>query len=146
MDTPLDTATGEPGRSPPLDRSARRPLSLAGAFGDAWHELRALVRDHAALAVLEAQRAGIRFAVLVAIALAVGVLAVTAWLTLVTALAVWLLGEGMSWPTVLVSAAILNVLIAAVLLWVARSRVAEVPFPATLRQLSEDRDELDPTR
>lgn len=141
MDTPLDSSTPELGR-PGVERAGARPRSLVGALGDAWHEVRGLVRDHAALAVLEAQHAGIRFAMLVGLALAVGVLAVTAWLTLITAFAVWLLGEGMSWPAVLVVAALLNVLIAGILLWVAKSRVAEMPFPATLRQLSEDKDEL----
>jgi uncharacterized membrane protein YqjE len=140
MDAPFDSPeAAQSGTMPP------RPLrhaSIGEAIADGWHEFRGLMREHAVLAVLEAQQAGLRFAMLVAIVLVVGVLAVTAWLTLVTALMVWLLGDGMSWPAVLVIAAALNVVIAAVLLWYAKQRLTGRPFTATLRQLSADKSQV----
>ena len=74
------------------------------------------------------------------IGLVIAVLLVTAWLALVIALAVWLFEASMSWPAVLGIAALLNVVIAAILAWVAKSRAVEMPFTATLRQLSSDSD------
>jgi hypothetical protein len=78
----------------------QRP-SLGAALGAMWSEFRGLVREHAALAVLEAQRAGINFAYLIAAVLIIAVLLVTAWLAVVTALILWLMGTGVSWPWVL---------------------------------------------
>jgi hypothetical protein len=96
---------------------------------------RALAADYALLAVLDARRAAIALAWLLSVGLAVAVLAVTAWLALVTGAIVWLLGSGASWPAALGAAALLNVLAAVVLgLWV-RGVLDELPFAATLRQL-----------
>jgi len=123
------------------DRDARSDHTApaqAGPFERAWTELREVVRGHATLAVLEAQRAGISFLVLVGIALAMTMLAVTAWLALLTALMVWVGGEALSWPAILLIVAVLNVLLAGGLALLARSYLTELPFSATLRQLRAD--------
>jgi uncharacterized membrane protein YqjE len=122
-----------------------RPASLGHALRGLWTDTRGLVREHAALAVLEAQRAGMHLAYVLASVLVVSVLAVTAWLAIVTALIVWLAGEDVPWPGVLLIAAFLNLLGAAIIGWWARRQLTDKPFAATLRQLSADRQEISVT-
>jgi uncharacterized membrane protein YqjE len=85
--------------------------------------------------VLDLRRAAIQFAYLIGAGIFVTVLAVTAWLALVVALAVWLFGQGMSWPGVLCVAAGLNLVGAAVVLWRVKHIFDEKPFSALLRQV-----------
>jgi uncharacterized membrane protein YqjE len=125
--------------------AAERQASLASTLRGLWTDARGLVREHALLAVLEAQRAGMHLAFVLASVLVVAVLAVTAWLAIITALIVWLAAEDVSWPAVLLIAALLNLGGAAVVgLW-ARRQIAEKPFAATLRQISANRHELSVT-
>jgi uncharacterized membrane protein YqjE len=125
--------------------AAERQASLASTLRGLWTDARGLVREHALLAVLEAQRAGMHLAFVLASVLVVAVLAVTAWLAIITALIVWLAAEDVSWPAVLLIAALLNLGGAAVVgLW-ARRQIAEKPFAATLRQISANRHEISVT-
>jgi uncharacterized membrane protein YqjE len=94
-----------------------------------------MASDYAQLAVLDVRRASIQLAWLVAAGILVAVLVVTAWLALVVAVAVLLLGKGMSWPGVLAVAAALNVIGAVVVLWRVKGVFQHAPFAATLRQL-----------
>lgn len=119
--------------------------SVGSAWRATWTDLRAMVREHAYLAVLEAQRAGLHLAYVVAAVLIVSVLAVTAWLALITGLVV-LLTPRMSWPAILAIAAILNLLVAGAVTWWVKSKVTEMPFSATLRQLSAGRRDIDAAR
>lgn len=136
----LAAPAGAPFASPEAHGS--RQLSLGAALRAVWSELRCIVREHAVLVVLEAQRAGLHLAYLLAGVMVVAVLAVTAWLALITALVVWMVANEVPWAGVLLLAAVLNLVGAAVVaLWVKRE-VREPPFTATLRQLSADRDEL----
>jgi uncharacterized membrane protein YqjE len=116
--------------------------SLGEALRALWMDTRGLVREHAILFVLEAQRAGMHLAYLLAAVLVASVLAVTAWLAIVVAIIVWLASEDVPWPGVLLIAAFLNLLAAAAVAWWARKQVGEKPFSATLRQLSADRHEI----
>jgi uncharacterized membrane protein YqjE len=125
--------------------SVAREAPLGTAVRGLWTEFRGLVREHAVLAVLEAQRAGLHLAYIVAAVLVVTVLVVTAWLAGVTALAMWLLRSDVPWPGVLVLAAVLNLVGAGLVAWWAKRQMTEMPFSATLRQLSADRSEITST-
>lgn len=105
--------------------------TLSGLVGRA----RRLAADFALLAVLDARYSARRAIEIVGVVVVTSVLLVTAWLALVVAVTVWLIGTGTSWPGALLGAAGMNVL-AAVLaaLWLKR-RLHELPFAATLRQL-----------
>ena len=60
----------------------------------------------------------------------------------ISAIVAWLANENVSWPLVFLLAAVLNVVAAAgVALWVKR-QFTELPFAATLRQLSADRHDI----
>ena len=136
-----DTAAGAeaPGRetaqSSVEDTSMWEPLARATAA------FKRVAGSYALLAVLDMRRAAVQLAWLVGAGIVVTVLVVTAWLASVVALAVWLLGQGMSWPGVLVIAATLNVIAAGLVLWRMRNVFEIAPFAATLRQLKVDVDQ-----
>jgi hypothetical protein len=98
-------------------------------------ESRGVVSDYALLAVLDARRAAIRLALLLAAVLIAGLLVVTAWMALVAAGIVAMMGQGASWITALAVAALINLGGAAALAWWMRRLVVEMPFTALLRQL-----------
>lgn len=97
--------------------------------------LRRMASNYALLAVLDMRRAAMQLAWLVGAGILIAVLVVTAWLAAVVALAVWLLGQGMSWPAVLGIAALLNLIGAGVVLWRIKDVFEHAPFSATLKQI-----------
>ena len=101
----------------------------------ALSSLKRVASNYALLAILDMQRAAVQLAWLVGGGIVITVLLVTAWLAAVVALAVWLLGQGMSWPGVLIVAAILNVVMAGLVGWRLKTVFDEVPFAATMRQI-----------
>lgn len=100
-------------------------------------QVRALASDYALLAVLDARSAATRFAWLVCMGLVAAVLVATAWLVLLVAGVVWLLGTGASWITALAVAAAINLAAAGVLAYRMRGLTVEMPFAATLRQMRD---------
>ena len=126
---------GSPGELGPAPTRGPRLGDLTGSL---LRQGRALAADYALLAVLDARSAAMRFAWLVSGGLVAAVLVATAWLTIVAAGIVWLLGTGTSWGAALGLAAALNLAgAAAVYLWM-RGLMTELPFSATLRQLRGD--------
>ncbi len=121
--------------------AGHRGPSLFEGIERALHEMRHLVREHATLALLEMQRAGLGLARLIAVTLVVALLGVTAWLALLAAFMVWAMGESLSWPALLLLVAAFNIALAIGLGVWAKRFFSEVPFAATLRQLGSDRNE-----
>src|SRR5687767_1158953 len=115
--------------------AAVRPPSLGGLAGRAFGEARSLVADYTELAVLDARRAAIRLAWLLGAVLVAAVLIVTTWMGLVAAAVVFMLGQGASWVTALIVAAVVNVVGAGALAWWMFALIKELPFTALLRQL-----------
>lgn len=142
MDTAADRGPG--GLPPPAFSAAPDPSApLAGAASEASAfepfervagTLKRMASNYATLAVLDVRRAAVQFAWLVAGGIFIAVLTVTAWLAAVVALAVCLLGQGMSWPAVLLIAAALNLVGGAIVSLRMRHIFDRVPFEATLRQ------------
>ena len=150
MDTAADRG---PGALPPAAFSAEPDTSASarGAAGAGGEQssllepferflgtLRRMASNYATLAVLDMRRAAVQFAWLVAGGIFIAVLTVTAWLAAVVALAVWLLGAGMSWSAVLLIAAGLNLVGAALVVLRLRNVFDHAPFEATLRQFRTD--------
>ena len=125
-DTINETPTN--GRDTSMWEPLERALSAAKRVGS----------NYAHLAILDMQRAAVQFAWLVAGGIVITVLLVTAWLAAVVALAVWLLGQGMSWPAVLGVAALLNVVAAVIVGLRLKNAFDEVPFSATMRQIKTE--------
>ncbi len=115
-----------------------RAPGLGEVIGRLLAESRSLVADYAELAVLDARRAAIRLAWLLGSVLIAAVLVVTTWMALVAAGVVFMLGQGASWVTALVVAAVLNVVGAGALGWWMLTLIKEMPFTALLRQLRGD--------
>jgi uncharacterized membrane protein YqjE len=112
--------------------------SFIQPFERVFATLKRMLSNYATLAVLDVRRAAVQFAWLVAGGIFIAVLVVTAWLAAVIALAVWLLGNGMSWPAVLLIAAALNLVGATLVAFKLRSVFEHVPFAATLHQIKSD--------
>lgn len=115
-----------------------RPPGLGELLGRLLGETRSLAADFAELAVLDARRAAIRLAWLLGAVLIAAVLIVTTWMALVAAGVVFMLGQGASWVTALIVAAVLNVVGAGALGWWMLALIKELPFTALLRQLRGD--------
>jgi uncharacterized membrane protein YqjE len=115
--------------------AGRRPAGFGELLGQLFGEAKSLVADFAHLAILDARRAALSLAWLLASVLVVAVLLVTAWMGGLAALIVWMFDKGVSWPLALSGIALLNVVGAAALAWWMRHLVADLPFEALLRQL-----------
>lgn len=114
---------------------SRRAPGLGEAIGGLLADARSLVGDYVELAVLDARRAAIRLAWLLAAMLVATVLVVATWMALIAAGVVIMLGQGTSWATALAIAAVLNLVGAAALGWWMLALIKELPFTALLRQL-----------
>lgn len=113
----------------------QRQPGLAQLVVNLVAETRQLVSDFVHLAVLDARRAGVRLAMLLSAGLLIATLVITAWMGLVAAGIIGMLGAGVSWIKAISAAALLNIVVAAVLAWWVRHLLSEMPFTALLRQL-----------
>ena len=112
-------------------RGESTPERLSGLFARASR----LAADFAVLAVMDARYSAYRAIEILAVVVVTSVLLVTAWLALVIAVSVWLLGAGTSWPSVLLIAALINIVAALCAGFWLKRRIHGLPFAATLRQL-----------
>lgn len=119
----------------------RRATGLGELLGRLLGESRQLVSDYALLAALDARRAAIRLALVLGAVLIGAVLVVTAWMALVAGGIVYMLGQGASWITALLVAALINLVAAGGLGWWVRNLVTELPFTALVRQLRGEQPE-----
>jgi uncharacterized membrane protein YqjE len=117
---------------------ASSPSSSASKLSLAWSNVKGLVQDHALLAVLELQRAGISLVKMVAAAIIISILIVSAWMGLVAAAVVWAVGAVANWGLAILVAAIVNIAVAIGLAYWAKSQIPDLLFAATLRQLRKD--------
>jgi uncharacterized membrane protein YqjE len=97
------------------------------------------------LAGLEGKEAAIHLAVILGLAIGALVLVVFGYFFLVISLAFLIaraFGDGSAWPWVLGAAALVHLLIAGVLLLIARLRLGTPLFPLTLEELQKDQEWL----
>jgi hypothetical protein len=115
--------------------TAARQIGLGELIGHLFKESKSLVADYAELAVLDARRAAVKLAWLLASVLVVAVLVVTAWMGIVAGFIVWAFNEGISWGLAIGGAALLNLVAAGGLFFWMRHLLEDLPFSALLRQL-----------
>jgi uncharacterized membrane protein YqjE len=127
------------------NRTMNSPYASSASHGStsaklslAWTNVKGLVQNHALLAVLELQRAGISLVKMVAAGIIISILVVSAWMALVAAAVVWAVGAGANWGIAILIAALVNIGIAVGLAFWAKSQVPDLLFAATLRQLRKD--------
>jgi hypothetical protein len=132
-----------PGRAVPhaAADAARQEASFLEPFERVLASLRRLFSNYATLAVLDVRRAAVQFAWLIGGGIFATVLLVTAWLAAVVALAVWLFGEGMSTPAVLLIASVINIAGAGLVAWRMKAMFEHKPFSALLRQIRSEHGE-----
>lgn len=125
----------------PRALASQRPAGTIHHLLAALDDLKRLGLDHLELATAEAQRAARAFVAIVCAAIVVSVLAFTAWNALVAALVLVMVDNDFSWIASLVAAAVLHLAAAgAVVFWI-KSRVPEIVFSATVRQIRADAGE-----
>ena len=129
--------SGSPAGPEAGDRETRESSFLA-PFERVFATLKRMASNYATLVVLDVRRAAVQFAWLVAGGIFISVLVVTAWLAAVAALCVWLLGDVLTWPGVLIVAAALNIVGAAIVAMRLRAVFQHTPFEATLRHIKSD--------
>ena len=104
----------------------------------AWANLKALAQDHALLAVLEIQRAGVSFVKMIIAGIVISILVITAWMALIAAAIAFAVGQGANWALAILIAAFVNLAVAAGLAFWAKSQLPDLLFAATVRQLRKD--------
>lgn len=106
-----------------------------GHFSAFVASLKDSIRDSADLLALEARQAGISAALMLGLAVAVALLAVTTWLLLMAALVAAMATTALGFAGALAIAAVLNAVAALPLALVIRASSGKLTFPATRRQL-----------
>lgn len=125
---PIPTSAADP------DEISREE-SLIEAGSALWSVISDLIGDTVRLAALETRLAGLSLSAMLALAVAGGLLLITAWLLLAAALAVWLTRWGLAWESALIGVAILNVLLCVPVFWLIGRLSRNLLFAATRRHL-----------
>jgi len=110
-------------------------VALGATLRSFVQEVGSLAYEHLLLAALEAQRAGRNLIRMVVAGIFTAVLVVTAWLALVAAIASLWVDHGATWPQAFVAMAVLNIVIAGLVVFWIRRLAGEMMFAATLRAL-----------
>lgn len=100
-----------------------------------WHELRAMAHDQLTLVALEARLAGESLVHMLIAGVAIAVLLISAWLGLMAAGIVWLVGLGVLAPAAILGAVLAHLIGAAILYAWLRKQSRHLQFPSTLRSL-----------
>ncbi len=111
---------------------------VGGLLDDAQsllNELRGLAHDHLHLAALEIKRAGDSLVTMIAAGIIVAVLLVSAWIGLLGAAILWLIGLGLKPIFAVLIAVGVNLVLASVLYVVIRHHSDYLRFPETIRSL-----------
>lgn len=125
---------GTPGRA----EASGEPVRDAGVLGEVqalWKELRALTGDRFHLAALETQRAGKSLVVMIVAGMMLAIVLGGAWLGLMAAAVMALVGHGVAATDALLLAVASNLVCALILWGVIRRKSRYLGFPATRRSL-----------
>ena len=124
-----------PTYAPPLEST---PMTTGTRLSLAWATLKALVQDHALLAVLEVQRAGVSLVKMIVAGVIIAILVVSGWLGIVAAIVGWAIYAGANWAVAILVAALVNLAVAAGIAFWAKKQLPDLLFSATVRQLRKD--------
>lgn len=119
----------------PQERSADAACSGPGLFDEVqrvWQELSGLARDQLQLAALETRLAGISLVTMIAAGVIVAVLVVSAWLGLIAAAIVLLVGTGLAIGVALALGVAANLVLALLLANMIRIKSENLLWSATL--------------
>lgn len=122
----------------PEERHAEAAPEALGLLDEArrvWRELSGLARDHLHLAVLETRLAGRSLVTMIAAGVMVAVLLVSAWLGLIAAAILLLVGSGLAVGVALGLGVAANLALAVLLAFVIRNQSDGLRWSATLRSM-----------
>jgi hypothetical protein len=125
-------------QSPGQAATSSDPVSHSGVLEEVkslWDELRALTHDRLWLAALETQQAGKSLVGMMVAGIMLAVMLSGAWLGLVAAAVMALVGAGLPWSETLLLAVAFNLLCALILWGLIQRKSRNLRFPATLRTL-----------
>ncbi len=108
---------------------------LTGAFASA----RGMLSNVLDLFTLEARRAGLTLALMLACGALGAILVAAAWLGLMAALVLWAVALGFTWEAAVAAAALANLAVAGALIWLCVRMSRDLLFAATRRQLQPNR-------
>ena len=111
---------------------------VSGVIGSA----RRVVSGMLDLVVLEGRRAGIALALMIGLGLAAAILAITAWMGVMAAVALGLMAAGVSPILSILIVVVLNLAGAAAAVFVCMKKSKDLLFPATRRQVARKTAEL----
>ena len=100
-----------------------------------WHELRGMAHDQLTLAALETRLAGESLVHMLIAGVLIAVLLVSAWIGLMAAGIIWLVGLGVVVPVAMLGAVLAHLIAAGVLYSWLRKQGRHLQFPSTLRSL-----------
>jgi uncharacterized membrane protein YqjE len=109
---------------------------VIGGFASVFHSARRVVADLFRLFSLEVRRAGLTLVWMLALGVLAALLVVTAWFSLMAALALWAVALGLTWIGAMLAIALLNLVVAAGVVWTCMVVSRNLLFPATRRQLA----------
>jgi uncharacterized membrane protein YqjE len=124
-----------PTYAPPLRPT---PMTPGSRLSLAWANLKALVQDHALLAMLEVQRAGVSLMKMIIAGIVISILVVSGWMGIVAAIVGGAIGAGANWAVAILVAALVNLAVAVGLAFWAKQQLPDLLFSATVRQLRKD--------
>jgi hypothetical protein len=107
---------------------------LIGGVANAFNSVRRVFSDLFQLFSFEVRRAGLTFVWMLALGTIVAMFIVTAWLGLMGALVLWAVSLGLTWTSAMISIALANILMAAIVIFSCVSISRNLLFPATRRQ------------
>lgn len=116
---------------------APRAGSVVQAFSATLASARATLADFLELVALEARRAGLALAWMLAFGVGIAICAVTAWLGLMVALVLWAVSLGLPAIAAVLALVLLNLTAAAALTWACVGLTRDLMFGATRRQIAE---------
>ena len=131
-----EAPTGAPSPEALGSETKQKSSSIFGELTNTLGAIRRVISDFLDLATLEARRAGITLMWMVACGSIAAILAVTAWLSVVGAVAMWAVSYGFSWTAVLIAIALVNLVAAALVLWLCMRMSHDLLFSATRRQIA----------
>lgn len=116
---------------------ATPPISegILGGIANVLASMRRVISDLFHLFSLEVRRAGLTLMWMAALGAIAAMLIVAAWISLMCALALWIVSLGASWTSALVAISLANLFAAATSIVVCVIMSRNLLFPATRRQL-----------
>ena len=123
------------GQGTPATADAAASAGLIDNAVALWSDLQSVVHDHLELAALEAKRAGQNLVAIVVYGVVIAILAVTAWMGLVTAGVLGLIQLGLNASLAVLIGVVVNLAGAFGLVLLIKQASHALRFPATVRAL-----------